>query len=151
MKTRKTPVIDSEPAWKKRRRENAVQSRKKKFWTIIGVAGAVVVVGFMIFMMVRGGLSSGADNEKTEHHLGIARVIEKNEIKDKSGKITGREIVFKVARGEARKRVNQETFDSLQMNDEVLLTFDVDKFSGLPSKAIKWEPIKPAAPEPDKK
>jgi hypothetical protein len=144
LKNRKN-IIDDEPLWKKRRREEAKEARKSKLWTVGIAATIVVVLGFMVWVMVYRPWVSQKNEPRPKPQSGLATVVDKT-IEQKDGK-TVQHIVFKMGDDiEIQKEVDAKAFDSVNKGQEFLLTYEISSFSGAPTKILSWKVPKYAKP-----
>lgn len=151
MKNRKNN-IESEPVWKKRRREERIQARKTKLWIVLGVAAAVIVMGFLVYAQVRAFIGSNKSEKKeTTIYRGIARVKDKL-VEEKDGKTT-RKIIFHIGNWDVSKDVDEATYNKLKKGEEVMLSYETDYLTGRPKDIRGWEPLQleepPAEPAGD--
>lgn len=141
MKNRKN-MVNEEPLWKKRRKEEQLAARKSRLWIVLIVILMAVVLAFMIYALMRGLRPSKVKETAVSKHT-ISQIVDKVTVQQ-NGK-TERYIVFRVIGKTMRKSVDQKTFDSLEKGKEVLLTYDED-YMGCPKAILGWSPIKFAKP-----
>lgn len=143
-KNRKNTVLENEPAWKKRRREGAHQEKKAKRWVVLALAGGVLVVALMLFMMLRGGPDK-IDKVKPRSVDGHAKVEKKTIEHDKEGKLH-RYIDFSVGQSKVRWDAGEKDYDALKVGQEVLLEYDANMYTEAPVHVRSWHPWVVAKP-----
>lgn len=140
MKNRKE-INESEPGWKKRRREEQIQARKTKLWIAIGVAAGILALGFLIFTTVRAGIDSTPKKQVKKNIVhGIARVKDKKI--EKVDNKTKRIIIFSVGSFTAKKEVSEATYNKMKKGDEVMLAYEANRYTGMPDYVQGWKPFK---------
>jgi flagellar biosynthesis/type III secretory pathway M-ring protein FliF/YscJ len=139
-------LLDSEPAWKKRRREGAKGEKKTKLWVVLSLVGGVLVLAFMIFMMVRP-LTEKPEKVKEKPSEGRAVVVKKI-VENKDGK-THRYVEFSRGKALIRWDTDESNFNTLKEGQEVLLEYKASPLTGDPLKVYGWHPWVVAKPDGD--
>ena len=137
-------LIEEEPVWKRRRREGRIKARRTKMWIALGCVLAAAVLAFFVFSYARGLGATRKKAQKPSPHHGIAQVVDKRV--ERLGSKTERVLIFHVGSGTARKVVDEATFDSMKKGQRVVLSYDANYLTGMPTKIYGWEPYKEAKP-----
>lgn len=140
MKSRKN-LLHEEPAWKKRRREIEKQARKSKLWVVLAIVVVVAVAAVMVTLLIRSsGVQPPKQVKKPKPVHAIARVVDKR-IEKENGE-SRRIITFRIEGFNSDKVVDEKTFDSVQKDDEVIISYHQNR---LPSDIdiLDWKPYKP--------
>ncbi len=140
MKNRKN-LLEEEPVWKKKRREELRQVRIHQIWLACLIIAAVAVVVLMSYRYILvNNAPAKAKNDGNPSHKGIARVMDK--VTDQSSGKVKYTVVFSILGGQTRWDVDRKIFDSIQKGQKGVLSYDIDEITGRPTRIYGWEKIK---------